>query len=126
MGAPRGPQPGLGPVEPLRWPAEVTIAEVRALQARLLEQLALGEAPGLDLSQVRRLDAAGAQLVLAAHRSGVPLRALSAEAREALEVLGLLGMLGSAAAAVDGAGPAEREGHVDPRGTGLSSPEGVR
>lgn len=71
-------------------PAELGVAAVAEVHAQLRAAAAGPEESALDLSEVRRLDAAGAQLVLAAVRAGVRLVRPSEAAMAALGDLGLV------------------------------------
>lgn len=74
-------------------PAEITIAGVADLHAQLREAIAEGERCTLDLGAVRRLDASGVQLLLAAARCRVALYRPSEAVRASLEQLGALAQL---------------------------------
>lgn len=77
------------PAKPISSPPELTVAAVAELHARLRAAVTGGEHASLDLAEVRRLDASGAQLLLSAVRSGVLLLKPSEAVVASVEDLGL-------------------------------------
>lgn len=70
-------------------PVELGIAGVRGLHAQLLAEMKKSASVELGLGEVRRLDAAGAQLIFAAKAAGVRLVEPSADVRATMAILGL-------------------------------------